>query len=163
MANKKIHQLAFGSILCAMVLLLTYIIKIPVPATGGYVHLGDGMIFFSSLLLGPYAGFVAAIGSALADLIGGYFIYVLPTFIIKGAMGIVCGLLKKKNTPLRNFFTFTLAEILMVLGYFFFESILYGWATAALAIPPNLLQGLFGITVGMILFPISNLPLINKK
>ncbi|NLB91052.1 MAG: ECF transporter S component, partial [Clostridiales bacterium] len=71
MENQKIKKLTLGGALSALVLLFTYIFKIPVPATGGYVHLGDGIIFLAAALLGPYAAFIGGIGSALADLMGG--------------------------------------------------------------------------------------------
>lgn len=149
--SKKTQKLALGGMLSALVLLLTSIIKIPVPATGGYVHLGDGMIFLAALLLGPYAALIGGIGSALADLVGGYFVYVVPTFFIKAAMGGIAGALVRQQAPLRNMLVFILAELVMVAGYFFFESTLYGWTVALIAVGPNVLQGVFGVIVGMLL------------
>ena len=157
MRSKKTQRLTLGAMLSAMVLLLTYIIKIPVSATGGYVHLGDGMIFLAAALLGPYAALIGGAGSALADLIGGYFPYVLPTFIIKGAMGALAGLLARKNKSLRNGLIFILAELMMVAGYFTVEGFLYGWPAALLAVGPNLLQGLFGVIIGLMMLPLTRL------
>ena len=124
MNDQKIRRLALGGVLSALVLLMTYLIKLPVPATGGYVHPGDGVIFLAAILLGPYAALIGAVGSALADLLGGYFVYILPTFLIKGAMGAVAGLMARRKTPLRNALVFTLCEGIMVLGYFLFEGFL---------------------------------------
>jgi uncharacterized membrane protein len=42
-------------------------------------------------ILGPFAAISAAIGSALADLIVGYSLYMPATFLIKGLMGLISG------------------------------------------------------------------------
>lgn len=160
MKDQNIRRLALGSVLAALILLLTYAIKVPVPATGGYVHLGDGAIFFAAVLLGPYAALVGGVGSALADLLGGYFIYIAPTFLIKAAMGGIAGLLARKKAHLRNALTFALAACVMVAGYFLFEGFVYGWAAALAAVGPNLLQGLSGVLLGLAL---SALPLPEAR
>ena len=50
------------------------------------------MIFLSVLLLGKKGGAAASgLGSALADLMGGYAAYAPWTFIIKGAMAFIMG------------------------------------------------------------------------
>lgn len=151
MNTPNIRRLALGGVLSALVLLLTFLIKLPIPATGGYVHLGDGAIFLAALLLGPYAALIGGVGSALADLLGGYFIYIAPTFLIKAAMGGIAGVLARKKAPVRNALVFALAECVMVAGYFLFEGLLYGWAAALAAVGPNALQGLAGITLGVAL------------
>ena len=43
------------------------------------------------------------------------------------------------------------AEIIMVLGYFVFEGFMYGFATSAVNIPANAVQGVAGIILGVIL------------
>lgn len=159
MAKKtNIRKLTTGGVLAALVLLMTYLVKIPVPATGGYVHPGDGVIFLSGVLLGPYAALIGGIGSALADLLGGYFVYILPTFVIKAAMGGIAGFCARQGTPARNAVVFVVAEIVMVGGYFLFEGVLYGWAAAWAAAGPNALQGVVGVLIGSAL---SALPLKN--
>ena len=65
-----------AALFAALTCIGTMIIKIPTP-TNGYIHPGDGFVLLSGLLLGPVWGALAAgFGSALSDLIGGYFIYV---------------------------------------------------------------------------------------
>lgn len=74
--TEKTNKLVLTALMVCLVLLATYIIKIPSPFTQGYVHLGDTMIFLSVLLLGKKGGAAAAgLGSALADLLGGYAAY----------------------------------------------------------------------------------------
>lgn len=148
MNNQQIRKLTLGGVLAALVLLLTYLIKVPVPATGGYVHLGDGVIFLAAALLGPYAALIGGVGSALADLLGGYFVYIGPTFVIKAAMGAIAGVCVREKAPLRNALVFVVAEVLMVAGYFVFEGFLFGWPAAWAAVGPNAIQGLAGVVVG---------------
>lgn len=137
-------------VMAALVFVMTYFPKIPVPVTGGYVHLGDGAIFLSVLLLGPLGIPAAAVGSMLSDLIGGYMVYVLPTFLIKGLVALVAWKLCRKDQPLLALLSFLLAEAVMVLGYFLLEWVLYGVASAAAAIGPNVVQGIAGVLIGML-------------
>lgn len=137
-------------VMAALVFVMTYFPKIPVPVTGGYVHLGDGAIFLSVLLLGPLGIPAAAVGSMLSDLIGGYMVYVLPTFLIKGLVALVAWKLCRKDQPLLAMLSFLLAEAVMVLGYFLLEWALYGVASAAAAIGPNVVQGIAGVLIGML-------------
>lgn len=93
---------------------------------------------------------VLAVGSMLSDLIGGYMVYVLPTFLIKGLVALVAWKLCRKDQPLLAMLSFLLAEAVMVLGYFLLEWALYGVASAAAAIGPNVVQGIAGVLIGML-------------
>ena len=150
--EKKINvkQLTLCGVLAALVFVLTYFPKVPVPVTGGYVHLGDGAIFLAALLLGPLGIPAAAIGSGLADLIGGYMLYVIPTVIIKGLVALVGWKLYKKGSWASAVVAFVLAEAVMVLGYFIFECFTSGAPAAAAAILPNVVQGVAGVVLGLI-------------
>ena len=80
----KTHRMVLTAIMTALVFIATFSIKIPVPLTQGYIHIGDSMIFIAVLVLGwRYGAFAAGIGSAMADLFGGYPHWILPTLIIK--------------------------------------------------------------------------------
>ena len=107
MKKLNVQKLTLCGVMAALVFVMTYFPKIPVPVTGGYVHLGDGAIFLSVLLLGPLGIPAAAVGSMLSDLIGGYMVYVLPTFLIKGLVALV-GISSLKGTGL--FMPYTVAE-----------------------------------------------------
>ena len=142
MKKLSVQKLTLCGVMAALVFVMTYFPKIPVPVTGGYVHLGDGAIFLSVLLLGPLG--------MLSDLIGGYMVYVLPTFLIKGLVALVAWKLCRKDQPLLALLSFLLAEAVMVLGYFLLEWALYGIASAAAAIGPNVVQGIAGVLIGML-------------
>lgn len=158
MKKLSVQKLTLCGVMAALVFVMTYFPKIPVPVTGGYVHLGDGAIFLSVLLLGPLGIPAAAVGSMLSDLIGGYMVYVLPTFLIKGLVALVAWKLCRKDQPLLALLSFLLAEAVMVLGYFLLEWALYGVASAAAAIGPNVVQGIAGVLIGWDAVPADYAP-----
>ena len=43
------------------------------------------------------------------------------------------------------------AELVMILGYFVFEGFMYGFAPSVLNIPPNGVQGIAGIIIGLLI------------
>ena len=51
MEDKKTKTLVMTALMAAIVFVATYLIKIPNPATGGYSHMGDCMIFLAVLVL----------------------------------------------------------------------------------------------------------------
>lgn len=90
--NNLIRKLTLGGLMIALVFVTTYTIKIPIPFTQGYIHGGDSMIFVAAILLGwKYGALAGGLGSAMADLLGGYAHWVLPTLIIKTIMGALVG------------------------------------------------------------------------
>jgi len=149
-AKNRILQLTLGGVFAALICITTMFLKIPVPITQGYVHLGDALILLCASLLGWLAIPAAAIGSMMADLIAGYPLYCLPTFIIKGLVAAVVVLMVNHKTPLwKAIIAFVAAELVMVAGYFLVEwlALGYGLAAAATAVVPNLLQGLSGVVL----------------
>ena len=46
MNDRAVKKLALGGVMAALVFVMTYVPKIPVPVTGGYIHLGDGALDF---------------------------------------------------------------------------------------------------------------------
>ncbi|MGN1367377.1 MAG: ECF transporter S component [Aristaeellaceae bacterium] len=150
MKNLSVKKLCLAGVLAALVFVMTYVPKVPVPVTGGYVHLGDGAIFLAALLLGPLGIPAAAIGSGLSDLLGGYMVYVIPTVMIKGLVALVAWKVWKEGSWLRAVIAFVAAEVVMVLGYFAFEAVMYGAAAAWAAVGPNCIQGVAGVVLGLV-------------
>lgn len=134
----------------AVVAVVTLIVRIPVPATQGYINLGDAAIIVCALLWGPRSGGVAGgVGSALADVMGGYAHWAPFTLVIKGIEGLLVGLLGGGNpSTVRAISAATLGGAAMVAGYFATETWLYGWQPAVLAGWANGLQALAGVVVG---------------
>lgn len=152
MAKKRVKQMVYHAAAIALVIIATGFLKIPIPT--GYIHLGDGVIFVAGALLGPLAAIPAAIGSSIADLIASFAIYAPVTFVIKGLMGLLAGLVwKSRDKFFRNLLIFLLAEIIMILGYFLFESFFYNLGAAIGALPFNLIQAGAGIVMGAVFVP----------
>ena len=143
----------------ALVCVATMLIKIPSPLKG-YINLGDGIVLLAAWILPlPYGIAAAGLGSALADLFSGYVAYAPATFVIKALMAVVayfCYKLfaKKLNSTLSRIFSAIPAETVMILGYFLFEGILYGFVPSLVNIPANAVQAVAGITIGVALITV---------
>ena len=158
--NNNLKKLILAALFAALSCVATMSIRIPTPGTGGYIHPGDAIVILSGVILGPVWGFFAGgIGSALSDLIGGYFVYVPITFVIKGLVALVAGHLYQKigKTQKSRYVAVVLggvADIIRVAGgYFVCEYFIYG-AGAAASIPANIIQGIGGLVISCILYPI---------
>ncbi|MBT1280430.1 ECF transporter S component [Thermoanaerobacter sp. CM-CNRG TB177] len=165
MDQNKVKKIVYGAFMMALVTIGTMVIRIPTPATKGYINVGDSFIFLSSALFGSLMGFIAGgIGSALADLLSGYAYWAPWTFIIKGIEGLIVGLMYKKytNEYLRIVFLI-IGALWMVLGYYIAGGVMYGFKTSLVDVPSNLVQGFASIIIGYILIRlISRLELFNK-
>ena len=165
--NAKTKQLVIAALMTALTCVATMIIKIPSPLKG-YINLGDCIVLTAGWMLSPVYGLLAAgLGSALADIFSGYVLYAPATFVIKGLMAIIAffgfRLLRKKlgNLPSR-IISGIAAEIVMILGYFVFEGFLYGFAPSVVNIPPNGVQGIAGLILGIVLIKIFEKSKRNK-
>jgi len=96
----KTRDLALTALLVALTAVATILVRVPVPATGGYINLGDTMVFVSALLFGSRMGAAAGgVGFALADVLGGFPHWAPFTLLIKGAEGYVAGALARTRSP----------------------------------------------------------------
>ena len=172
---EKTKKLVIAALFAALCCIAT-MIHIPSGPTLGYVHLGDALVLFSGIILGPvYGSLAAGIGSMMADVINGYPLYVPGTFVIKALCALVCGLLfhslKKKAQSKGALYpvlilSSVVAELVMVLGYFLYEIGLFmitgsenpnfatAIATSLTGIPYNLAQGLVAVVLCVVLVPI---------
>ncbi|MDR3364041.1 MAG: ECF transporter S component [Clostridiales Family XIII bacterium] len=153
--NPKVKLLTTTALMAAVIFVVTYIIRIPLPfASGGYLNIGDAPIYVAAALLGGPAGAVAAaIGSALSDLSAGYVVYVLPTAVVKGLMGLVCGSLMRRAGFRRFVIASAIGGAIMVGGYAAFESVLFNTNQAIASIPFNAIQWVAGVAVAAALYP----------
>ncbi len=182
---KKTTTIVAAALMAAFTCVATMLLKFPTPGVG-YIHLGDGIVLLCGLLLGPgYGALAAGIGSALADLFGGYAIFAPGTFAIKAVTAMIVGALHVKlaahtRTGDRSRRLILIcgipAELFMTAGYFAYQILILaltgdgfsglGLSTAAVAsaadIPFNLLQGAVGIAVSTVLYPIlAGIPLLR--
>lgn len=141
----------------------TTVIRIPIPATGGYFNLGDTFVMAAALLYGPLiGGLVGLIGPALSDAIG-FPQFILATAVVKGLEGSVVGAIggkPKGNLLVRPVLALLVGIAILVGGYFVFEAFIYPLlakkvpffgvtdAKAAMAeVIPNLLQGIISAVI----------------
>ncbi len=156
--KEKILLIVLAGLFAAVITVSTMIIRIPTP-TKGYINLGDCFVNIAGWLLGAvYGGLAAGIGSALSDLFGGYTVYVIPTFIIKGLMAVAAfavfkALSKKAPNLVGRIASAVAAEIVMIVGYAVYEAFLYGSvATALTGVAGNVVQGIGGVAFGVIIY-----------
>ena len=168
MDDKKIKEMVYTALFAALVCVATFIIKVPSPITGGYTHLGDGFIFIAVILLGKKNGaWAGSIGAALADIIGGYSFYALPTFIIKGIMALIMGaMIEKLPSSMKHKWVAgaVMGSIWQVLGYYVVGSLFVGsFITTISEIPGNAIQSAAGIIVSAAFLAVFKNTPIGKK
>lgn len=132
----------------------------------GYINMGDTMIFVTASIFGPIAGMIAGgLGSFFADL-AVYPTTMVFTLIIKGLEGLCCGLLvkyllKDNKKPTRialNCLFMFISAIIMVLGYFFTQWLMWGTKESAIAqLPWDTLQATASIIVATLLIYVLKL------
>ena len=152
----KTKNLVLTALFAAMACAATMVIRIPTPGTGGYIHPGDAIVILSGIFLSPGCAFLAAgIGSCMADLLGGYFI-----FAIKGVIALLSNLAYRRlagklNKPHPAVAVCGLIDVALVAGgYFLCEIPLYGAGAAFASVPSNLVQGIGGLVISTVLFTV---------
>ena len=165
-------KLTTCGIFAAIICVVTTFVAVPAPAIGN-VNLGDIFILCSAWLLGPFGALASGIGASLADLFSGFAIYAPATLVIKATMALACYYLfitfekTIKNQILARALSAIIAEGIMVLGYFLYESIIYGVTAAVASIPFNLIQGSICMVIGTVccifLFKNSTVQKFNQE
>lgn len=154
---EKTNKLVMTALMMCMIIVLTMFVKVPIPLTQGYVHLGDAMIFISVMLLGwKYGAAATAVGSAMADIFCGVAMWAPWTLVIKFIMAMIMGLILDRGSEhisvIRQIIAMAAGGVFMVAGYFAAEGIMYGnWAAAALGIPWNIGQFVVGMIIAVAL------------
>ncbi|HUW89309.1 MAG TPA: ECF transporter S component [Candidatus Nanopelagicaceae bacterium] len=121
----------FGAFTCVV----TMVIAFPIPATNGFINIGDAVVMITALIFGPIIGGIAGgVGSSLADLFLGYAIYAPATLVIKGLEGFFVGLIanpkKKYRWNYRDFIGVIVGGFIMIIGYFLYEVMIFGVPSA---------------------------------
>lgn len=95
-SRNQTFRICFVGLMAAIACVSNYI---SIPFFASRFHIGNAVCVLCGLLLGPGAGFLAAgIGNGLYDLVGGYGLEFIITFINKGAIALVTGLIAYKTT-----------------------------------------------------------------
>ncbi len=142
-SNRTTKTYVLTALFAALIFLVTaYILHIPTPATGGYIHLGDSFLYLAaSVLPTPLAIAAGGIGEALSDALTGSIVYALPTLIIKSAMVLCFSAMGKKIITKRNIFAVIPAGAICMVGYYLTEAVIYrNFLSPLVEIPANLIQ-----------------------
>lgn len=157
------YKVVMTALMIGIIMVFILFVRIPIPFTQGYVHLGDAMIFLSVLILGwKYGAVAAALGGMLGDMVGGFAAWAPWTFCIKGIMALITGLMlsafSRREAVSRKWLItgevagMLLSGVFMVAAYYFAEGIVYGsWVTPVLGIPWNIGQFAVGIIIAILL------------
>lgn len=153
----SIRFICTTAIAAAIVCFATLIPKIPIPL--GYAHLGNTagalIVYFIGRREGIYS---CAIGSAMADFLGGFPLWIFPTLLIKTGMTWIMarfffsGSLRKPLFSMSSLLGLLLSMLWMVFAYTLFGALLYGGLAAGLSSTPGLLlEGLVNIIATLVL------------
>lgn len=140
--KKQLILLIETALFTAMVTVATaYIPHVPIPATGGYIHLGDCFIYLAACFLPtPYAIFAGAAGAGIADAILAP-IYIIPTIIIKSFLVLPFTSKNNKIITKRNILATLACVVITSLGYYIAEFIMFENKIAPLvSMVPSLIQ-----------------------
>lgn len=157
--EKKTNMLVMAGLMACLVMVATMFVRVPIPLTRGYVHLGDGMVFISMLILNKkYAVTASAVGASLADIFGGFAIWAPWTLVAKGAMVLIAlriaGAPRKEDGScirLRELFGMICGGLVMTAVYYAAEVLMYGnWAVPVVGIPWNIGQFVLGIIIALV-------------
>ena len=145
--------IAVLAVMIAVVTVFTLAVRVPIPATQGYINFSDVAIYFAAFAFGPWVGFIAGgVGAGLADVMGGYASFALLTFFAHGLEGLVAGYLGGRTNSLpRLLLGWAAGTIVMVAIYFLGEAFIMGLGPAAAAaeIPANIIQNVAGAVIGI--------------
>ena len=132
--RRKTSNLTMTALFATLICITTaYIFHIPFGANGGYVHIGDTLIYLGAALLPtPYAMAAGALGGLLADLFTAP-VWAPATFIIKLLIALPFTSKKTNIVNVRNVVALFIAAFVSIVGYYIAEVIIFGNAAVAIA------------------------------
>jgi uncharacterized membrane protein len=157
-------------IFTALTYVVTAFIQVPIPATGGYINVGDLMVMFTALLFGPIVGGISGgVGPMFADIFSPYYVYAPATLIIKGIEGFLIGFIsnpkdKSSRISYRDVFAVIIGGLLIPFGYFIFEAYIlnFGVPVALVEVPGNFFQFGFAAIASILLITASRKNIIKS-
>lgn len=158
--SKTALHLSLVAVSAALVAVFTIAVRIPVPATSGYISLCDAAVVFVSYAFGPFTGLIAGgLGSAFADLLGGYPQFALISFVVHGLEALLAGLLIRKNSQgIGTMIAGAVLSVIIVCGGYLLLEILFitTLSSAIVEVPMNALQSGVGAVIGLLLYAAVN-------
>lgn len=154
MKQQRVLVLVITAVLIAMVAVFTILVRIPIPATQGYVSFCDVGTYFAGMAFGPWVGLVAGgVGAAIADVQGGFAQFALLSLLAHGLQGLLAGLLGR-GRKLPGLILAWAAGALAMMGIYLLGEglVLTGWGAALAEVPFNLVQTVVGGVIGIPLY-----------
>lgn len=160
MKMNNLKKITLAAMFAALTIVATVLVKVPIGTNGGYIHLGDSIIYLGACFLGPYGIIAAAIGGALADILAGAAAWALPSAIIKALISVPFivathfYIKKKDSLKIVNLFTVLMTLVsgaVTVLGYYLAEGIMYTFPAALASVPFNAIQAVGSAVVFILL------------
>ena len=150
------REIVFTGLMTALVFIATFVPHIPIPL--GYAHLGDAVIFLLALLVPRRPALIAAcLGSALADLLGGFALWAVPTIVIKYGMAEIVYRIAPQGRAMgqgRIVTALLLSSLWMAFAYTLVGAVLYDGLIAALTSTPGLIvEGIVNSVIALLLLP----------
>jgi uncharacterized membrane protein len=172
------YRIVSVSVMTAVTAVFTFLIKIPITPTRGYINLGDVAIFFTAFTFGPIIALISGgLGTAIADLLSVYAQWAPISLVIHGLQGLAAGLIVRKHLiqfrknaanaanaaefdeyreksgrkMVVSLIAGLVGTIIMVGLYFLSGAALYGIGPAAFEIPGNIIQCAVGFIGGYML------------
>jgi len=148
------RTVAITAVMIAVVAAFTMFIRVPIPATGGYVNLSDVAVFFVAFTFGPVPALVAGgVGAGLADVLGGFAEFAWLSFLAHGLEGLLAGYVARRGFgPAATLVAWAVGAAAMLLGYFLGETrVMTGVGAALGEVPFNALQVVVGGVLGVAL------------
>jgi uncharacterized membrane protein len=150
-------RIATLAVLTAVTTVFTYVVRIPIAPTRGYLNLGDVAIYFTAFTFGPVSALISGgLGTALADLISGYAQWAPISLLVHGLQGLVAALLggiaRRGRSGVFNPYWLlggAAGLVLMCGGYLLSGSFMVGFGAALVELPGNVLQNLAGLAGGI--------------
>lgn len=143
--------MALVAVLIALTVVLTRVV-LSITPTRGYVNLSDVAITFAGLAFGPWIGMVAGgVGTALADILGGFAPFAPLSLVAHGLEGLLIGLLgRRRRGVLGMAGAWAVGGLAMVIVYLVGEGLFYtGWPPALAEAPMNVFQASIGAVTGI--------------
>lgn len=155
-STKQLKNLIFAALLLAITIIFGRVFILPIPWTHGNINLCDVGILIAAMLLGPtYGTVVGGLGGLFLDLISGFTQYAPFSLIAHGLEGLIAGWLYRRagHRKAAQWLALVMSILVMVICYFFADSLLYTWTAGLLGIGTNLVQGIVGMIIAMLVAP----------
>lgn len=149
--KKQLIHLVSAAVFAALIAVFTAYVSIKTGINDGYLHFGDSMIYLAACILPmPYAMAAAAIGGALADILGGAAVWAPFTAVIKAlnvvpfALVYVCKWTKSPQRILNKTTAFMpiVSGLITIFGYLLAEGLLYTFPSAWTSVPFSIVQAM---------------------